>query len=55
MSDDSEEFKPGLVTGALENVKIIDVSAGDSHTAALSEDGSVYLWGSFRVRFHSMQ
>lgn len=48
ISDDSEEFEPGLVTGALDNVKIVDISAGDSHTAALSEDGSVYLWGSFR-------
>lgn len=29
--------------------KVIQVSAGDSHTAALTEDGRVFLWGSFRV------
>ncbi|XP_047214023.1 regulator of chromosome condensation [Girardinichthys multiradiatus] len=28
--------------------KVVQVSAGDSHTAALTEDGSVYIWGSFR-------
>ena len=30
--------------------RVVQVSAGDSHTAALTEDGAVYLWGSFRVR-----
>ncbi|TRY92027.1 hypothetical protein DNTS_034911 [Danionella cerebrum] len=28
--------------------KVVQVSAGDSHTAALTEDGAVYVWGSFR-------
>ncbi|XP_057689269.1 regulator of chromosome condensation [Corythoichthys intestinalis] len=28
--------------------KIVQVSAGDSHTAALTEEGIVYVWGSFR-------
>lgn len=28
---------------------VVQVSAGDSHTAALTDDGTVYLWGSFRV------
>lgn len=27
---------------------IVQVSAGDSHTAALSEDGKVFVWGNFR-------
>lgn len=31
--------------------KVVQVSAGDSHTAALTEDGTVYLWGSFRVSY----
>lgn len=31
--------------------KVVQVSAGDSHTAALTEDGRVFLWGSFRVRW----
>ena len=37
---------PGKVTL---DEKVIQVSAGDSHTAALTEDGTVYIWGSFRV------
>ncbi|XP_033495617.1 regulator of chromosome condensation [Epinephelus lanceolatus] len=36
---------PGKVT--LEE-KVVQVSAGDSHTAALTEDGKVYMWGTFR-------
>lgn len=31
--------------------KVVQVSAGDSHTAALTEDGRVFVWGSFRVRW----
>lgn len=37
---------PGKVTL---DEKVVQVSAGDSHSAALTEDGSVYIWGSFRV------
>ena len=29
--------------------KVIQISAGDSHTAALLEDGRVFAWGTFRV------
>lgn len=39
------EMVPGKV--ALDE-KVVQVSAGDSHTAALTEDGTVYLWGTFR-------
>lgn len=28
--------------------RVVQVSAGDSHTAALTEDGTVYIWGAFR-------
>lgn len=31
--------------------KVVQVSAGDSHTAALSEEGMVYIWGAFRVSY----
>lgn len=39
------ESSPGLVT--LPD-KAIQVTAGDSHSAALLEDGRVFAWGSFR-------
>lgn len=29
--------------------KVIQVTAGDSHSAALLQDGRVFAWGSFRV------
>ncbi|XP_008321817.1 regulator of chromosome condensation [Cynoglossus semilaevis] len=44
-SGEGSEMAPGKV--ALEE-KVIQVSAGDSHTAALTETGQVYLWGTFR-------
>ncbi|XP_067094351.1 regulator of chromosome condensation [Osmerus mordax] len=44
-SEEGSETVPGKVV--LED-RVVQVSAGDSHTAALTEDGAVYLWGSFR-------
>ncbi|XP_033958325.1 regulator of chromosome condensation [Pseudochaenichthys georgianus] len=44
-SEEGSEMVPGKVV--LEE-KVVQVSAGDSHTAALTEEGAVYLWGSFR-------
>lgn len=32
-------------------VAAVAVSAGDSHSAALLQNGDVYAWGSFRVSF----
>jgi len=29
--------------------KVLSVSAGDSHTAALAHSGRVFVWGTFRV------
>lgn len=46
-SAEGSETTPGLVE--LQE-KVVQVSAGDSHTAALTEDGRVFVWGSFRVR-----
>lgn len=39
---------PGKVTLS---AKVVQVSAGDSHTAALTDDGTVYIWGSYRVSY----
>ena len=47
-SDDGDEYMPGQVQLPL-TPKIVQVSAGDSHSAVLLEDGSVYAWGTFRV------
>lgn len=43
--DEGSETIPGKVELGL---KVVQVSAGDSHSAALTEDGVVYVWGSFR-------
>lgn len=37
---------PGIVDI---NEKVVQITAGDSHSAALTESGKVYAWGSFRV------
>lgn len=47
-TEEESEMVPGKV--ALED-KVVQVSAGDSHTAALTEDGTVYIWGAFRVSY----
>ncbi|MGH0149770.1 UNVERIFIED_CONTAM: hypothetical protein FKN15_049589 [Acipenser sinensis] len=44
-SVEGSEMSPGKVEL---KEKIVQVSAGDSHTAALTEEGRVYIWGSFR-------
>eukprot|EP01134_Creolimax_fragrantissima_P005172 CFRG5172T1 len=43
------EGTPLVVEGALTEKKVVQVSCGDSHTAALCDDGSVYHWGIFRA------
>ncbi|KAL7874500.1 hypothetical protein SRHO_G00054700 [Serrasalmus rhombeus] len=44
-SEEGSEMVPGKVELA---EKVVQVSAGDSHTAALTEEGAVFIWGSFR-------
>ncbi|XP_055956186.1 regulator of chromosome condensation [Patella vulgata] len=44
-SVEGSETRPALVDLPY---KIVQVSAGDSHTAALTEDGKVFAWGNFR-------
>ena len=46
--EEEESSVPGKVNFS---EKIVQISAGDSHTAALTEDGRVFAWGSFRVSF----
>ena len=44
--DEDECMSPGEVDIP---AKIVQVSAGDSHSAALSDDGKVFVFGIFRV------
>ncbi|KAJ8372505.1 hypothetical protein AAFF_G00282120 [Aldrovandia affinis] len=44
-TQEGSEAVPGQVDLS---ARVVQVSAGDSHTAALTEEGVVYVWGSFR-------
>ncbi|XP_075162193.1 regulator of chromosome condensation 1 [Haematobia irritans] len=44
-SEEGSEFEPSLVDLP---GKVLKISAGDSHSACLLEDGRVFAWGSFR-------
>lgn len=46
-SSDGDEFSAGIVKD-MENVNVVMVCAGDSHTMALSDSGIVYGWGTYR-------
>lgn len=45
---DGDEEQPKAVVFPVAGARIVLVSAGDSHSAALSDDGVVYAWGTFR-------
>ncbi|XP_065359480.1 regulator of chromosome condensation [Calliphora vicina] len=44
-SEEGSEFEPRLIDLP---GKVLKISAGDSHSACLLEDGRVFAWGSFR-------
>uniref|UniRef100_T1J8U9 RCC1-like domain-containing protein n=1 Tax=Strigamia maritima TaxID=126957 RepID=T1J8U9_STRMM len=44
-SEEDSEFEPGEVEI---DGRVIQISAGDSHSAALTDAGDVYAWGTFR-------
>lgn len=44
-----KESIPGVVEGFPENIKIVQVAAGDSISVAVTDEGYVYAWGTFRV------
>lgn len=44
-----KESTPGPITTFPEGTVITKLSAGDSHTLALTDDGRVFGWGTFRV------
>jgi len=46
VAEEEECFLPGIVSGV--EGKVVMLSAGDSHTAVLTEEGSVWAWGTFR-------
>ena len=46
---EGEEFSPGCVVEGLSGIEVVQLSAGDSHTAALTASGEVFFWGVFRV------
>lgn len=50
-TEEGSEFEPKLIELPGRSVKL---SAGDSHSACLLEDGSVYAWGSFRSSHGNM-
>lgn len=43
---DEDFFSSGMVEL---DAKVVQISAGDCHTAALADNGDVYIWGCFRV------
>jgi regulator of chromosome condensation len=43
-----DTYTPGLVTMPAGAPRVARLSAGDSHTVALTRRGSVYGWGTFR-------
>ena len=43
--DESDTLVPTLVSGELQGKQVVQVAAGDQHSACMTEDSSVYTWG----------
>lgn len=48
LHDEDECSVPGEIRFPEGTARIIQISAGDSHSAALTEDGNVFFWGGWR-------
>ncbi|PAA77407.1 hypothetical protein BOX15_Mlig016926g1, partial [Macrostomum lignano] len=49
--DEGSEFRPALVADGLPDPAedpVVHLSAGDSHTAAVTASGRIFVWGTFR-------
>ena len=44
----TDPYVQGVVKLPEDAARIVQLSAGDSHTTALAQDGTVYAWGTFR-------
>jgi len=44
-----KESTPGLVEGFPDGINIVQIAAGDSISVAVTDEGFVYAWGTFRV------
>jgi regulator of chromosome condensation len=47
-SERGDPYVPGIVLLPRNAGKVVQLSAGDSHTCALMDDGSIWSWGTFR-------
>ena len=43
--DESDSLVPTLVRSELQGKQVVQVAAGDKHSACVTEDSSVYMWG----------
>jgi regulator of chromosome condensation len=48
-ADDLTSFPHPIATLVDENFRTVKVTAGDNHSTALSDQGELRVWGSFRV------
>jgi alpha-tubulin suppressor-like RCC1 family protein len=52
VNDDNQSSVPGLVLHTWQGL-VVQVSAGDSHAAVLTDQSKVFIWGCFRASLSS--